>query len=293
MASIFFNAKRRLLSMKVYISFDMEGTTGTAYWAQMGADPSAPDAYRRAQRFATDDAKAAIDGILKVDPEAEIWFNDAHRNSMNVLFEEFPENVSTVVGSGEVMDEVLGIDASFDALICVGAHGNVLTQDAVLCHVWQAREVTFNSKSLSETGLNASLAGYYGVPLVAMSGDEASMRAIKNNLSDQISAAVVKKGIGRYSALCVNPEKAKRMIKEAVIDGLNRRDQIPPVIYQNPVTVEIEHLNQFRAHAIIIYMRKDERLSPTRTRFIADNALEAYFGFFARNRISLERHNIR
>jgi D-amino peptidase len=178
-------------------------------------------------------------------------------------------------------------------LICVGAHGNVLTQDAVLCHVWQAREVTFNSKSLSETGLNASLAGYYGVPLVAMSGDEASMRAIKNNLSDQISAAVVKKGIGRYSALCVNPEKAKRMIKEAVIDGLNRRDQIPPVIYQNPVTVEIEHLNQFRAHAIIIYMRKDERLSPTRTRFIADNALEAYFGFFARNRISLERHNIR
>jgi D-amino peptidase len=279
--------------MKVYISFDMEGTTGTAYWAQMGPDPESPDAFKRAQRLATDDVKAAIEGVLTMDPEAEIWFNDGHRRSMNVYFEEFPENVSIVVGSGELMDEVLGIDDSFDALICIGAHGNVLTKDAVLCHVWQVREVAFNGKSLSEAGLNASLAGYYGVPLVALSGDEATMKFIQSNISPEIATAVVKKGIGRYSALCLNPKKTRKMIKGAVVEGLKKRKDIPPLTYEKPITVEIEHQNQFRAHTNIFYMPEDRRISATRTSFTAKDAKEAYYGFFARNRIASERHNIR
>ena len=174
--------------MKVYITFDMEGISGVVA-GMTGPNPRSPDAFRRGQRFSTDDVLAAISGILEVDPDAEIWFNDAHGASMNVYYEEFPENVSAVVGSAETMDEVMGLDDSFDALVCVGAHGNVLTADAVLCHVWGAREVKFNGKSLSETGLDASLAGYYDVPLVAMSGDEASMRAIKENLSPKIASA--------------------------------------------------------------------------------------------------------
>lgn len=279
--------------MKVYLTFDMEGTTGTAYRAQMHADPSAPGAYQRAQRFSTDDVKAAIDGILEVDPDAEIWFNDAHGRSMNVFFEEFPENVLAVVGSAETMDEVMGLDDSFDALVCIGAHGNALTVDAVLCHVWGVREVKFNGKSLSETGLDASLAGYFGVPLVAMSGDEASMKAIRENLSTKIAAAVVKKGIGMFSAVCVNPVKARKLIKEAVIDGLKRRNEISPVTYQNPVTVEINYPDQFRAYANKFFMPSDERVSSTKMRFVAENAKDAYYGFLARVKISGARHNRR
>lgn len=279
--------------MKVYISFDMEGTTGTAYWAQMGPDKESPDAYKRAQRLATDDARAAIDGVLEFDPDAEILFNDGHRTTLNVLFEEFPENVSVVVGSGELTDEVLGLDETFDALLCIGAHGSVMTQDAVLCHVWQVREVKFNGKSLSEAGLNASLAGYYGVPLVAISGDEATVHAIQKNLSTDISAAIVKKGVGRYSAISLNPKKTYRLIKEAVIDGLDRREKILPITYNTPISVEIDHVNQFRAHINTLYYSSDERLTATKIKFLAGNAKDAYLGFFARNRVALERHNIR
>lgn len=278
-------------TMKVYISFDMEGTSGTAYRGQMGPDTNRPDAYRHAQRLATDDAKAAIDGVLEFESNAEIWFNDAHARSMNVFFDEFPENVKIIIGSGELMDEVLGLDSSFYALICIGAHGNVLTADAVLNHVWHVREVKFNGKSLSETGLNASLAGYYGVPLVAMSGDEASMRGIQENLSNKIAAAVVKKGIGRYSAVCISPRITKKLIKETVIDGLKSRDEIPLVTYKNPITVEIDHLDQYRAYINKFYMPEDERFSPTKIRFVAKDVKEAYYGFLARDRISFPRHN--
>jgi D-amino peptidase len=277
--------------MKVYISCDMEGCSGTAYKAQMREDPSAPGAYKRAQRFLTDDVRAAIDGVLSLYPDAEIWFNDAHGRSMNVMFEEFPENVYTVVGSAEVMDEVLGLDDSFDALICIGSHGNNFTQDAVLSHVWDVREVKFNGISLTETGLNAALAGYYGVPLVAISGDEASIKAIKEEVSSEVASAVVKRGLGRYCAICVHPRKAQKIIKEAVIDGLKRLDSIPTFEFENPVTVDMIHHDHFNAFAHKFFIPEDERFSAVHTRFIAENAKEAYYGFLARDKLSKARHN--
>jgi len=279
--------------MKVYVTFDMEGCSGIAYRAQIRPYPEMPEVYKRAQRFATDDVKAAVEGILEVDPDAEIWFNDGHMDNMNVLFEELPENVVAVVGSGESMDEVMGLDNSFDALVSIGAHGNTLTADAVLCHVWGVREVKFNGRSLSETGLNASLAGFYGVPLVAMSGDGASMNAIQKELSPKIATAVVKRGIGMYSAICIHPKKAQQRIKEAVIDGLRRRHEIPLVIYGNPITVEITFKDQYGAYATKLFSSNDEKVAATKIRFVAENAKEAYKQFFAKYKLSIARKNRR
>jgi D-amino peptidase len=277
--------------MKVYVSFDMEGCSGITYRAQVGHNDSAPTAYSRAQRFATDDVKAAVEGVLEFEPDAEIWFNDAHGMSMNVFFEELPESVLSVVGSAELMDEVLGIDETFDAYICVGAHGNNMTQNAILSHVWDVREVCFNNRPLTETGLNAALAGFYGIPLVAMSGDEASINAIKKELGTDIPSAVVKKGLGRYSAVCLHPKKAQKLIKEAVISGLKQRHNIPPLTFKNPITVDLIHHDHFNAFAQKFFVPSDESLSPMHTRFIASDARDAYFGFLARDKLSKARHN--
>ena len=269
----------------MYITFDMEGCSGIASRMQTVLNQDAPTAYPRGQRFATDDVKAAIEGILEVDPEAEIMFNDAHNNSMNVFFEEFPENVSAVVDSAETGDEMMGFDDSFDALIAVGAHGNVLTADAVLCHIWDARAVKFNDKSLTETCLDAALAGYYNVPLVAISGDEVSVKFIRRNISEKVAGAVVKKGIGRYSAVCKNPKITRRLIRDAAIEGLKKRKEIPPLTFKNPVTVDIEYNDQFHGYANKFFMPNDERISATEIRFVAENAKDAYFGFFTRNKL--------
>lgn len=266
----------------------MEGISGVA-GGMTGPNPKAPTAYPRAQRFSTDDVKAAIDGVLEVDKNADIWFNDAHGQSMNVFVEEFPENVTLVVNSAELFDEVLGINASFDALICIGAHGHPTIADAVLCHIWDVRRVEFNGKSLTETGLDATLAGYYGVPLVAVSGDEASMKYIQKNLSPKIATAVVKRGIGRFSAISLHPKKAQKVIKEAVIDGLKRHNEIPPVVFDTPITVDITYKDEYGASANMFFMPEDERIAGDKVRFIAANAKEAYFGFLARDKLSKKK----
>ena len=77
--------------MKVYITFDMEGVSGVVA-GMTGPNPRAPDAFSRGQRFSTDDVLAAINGVLEVDSDAEIWFNDAHGVSMKNRWEVF-ENI--------------------------------------------------------------------------------------------------------------------------------------------------------------------------------------------------------
>jgi len=277
-----------LVPMKVYVVFDMEGVSGVSINAQTNPNLTAPSAYPRAQRMATDDVKAAIDGVLQVDKNAEILFNDAHANNTNVFFEEFPENVSVVTNSRDLFDEVLRLDGGFDALIGIGVHGHPLVADAVLCHSWNVREIKFNGKTLTETCLDASLAGYYGIPLVAISGDEATTKFIQKNISPKIAAAVVKKGIGQYSAISLNPKRAQRVIKEAVTDGLKRRKEIPPLTFENPVTVEITYPLQYSAHALNHFMG-DERVSATQIKFVAKDAKEAYYGFLTRCKLSRPR----
>lgn len=272
--------------MKVYISFDMEGVSGIAGGGMTGPNPNTPSAYPRGQRFSTDDVKAAIEGVLEVDPDAEIWFNDAHGKSMNVYFEEFPENVKIIVNSAELFDEALGIDETFDALICIGSHGHPIQVDGVLCHIWDVRELEFNGKSLTETCLNASLAGYYKVPLVMISGDEDSLDYITQNISTKIATAPVKKGIGRYAAVSLHPKKAQKLIKAAVIDGLKRRHEIPPFEFKTPITVDITYKDQGGAFNNVFFLPQDERISGDKVRFVAADAKEAYYGFLARDKLS-------
>ena len=271
--------------LKVYLSFDMEGVSGIAGGGMTGG-AGATDAYSRGKRFSTDDVKAAIEGILEVDPNAEIWFNDAHGESMNVYFEEFPENVKIVVNSAELFDEVLGLDESFDALICIGAHAHPTTKDGVLCHIWDVRQVEFNGKTLTEVGLNAALAGYYNIPLIMISGDEACCKLICQNVSPKMATAVVKKGIGRLSAVCLHPKKAQKLIKEAVIDGMKRHHEIAPLVFDNPIKVDITYKDQSGASAQHYFMPEDERISGDKVRFIAANAKKAYYGFLARDKLS-------
>jgi len=117
-----------------------------------------------------------------------------------------------------------------------------------------------------------------------------SRKQIEIEIGD-VTFVVVKKGLGMYSAISLNPKRTQKLIKEAVFDGLKRRHEIPPVTFKNPVTVEITFQDQFRAYANKFFMSGDERISSTQIKFTADNAKDAYFGFLTRVKLSRARHN--
>ncbi len=81
--------------MKVIISVDMEGISGIVDGSMTGRDKHD---YGKGRALMVADVNAAIDGILEVDPEAEIVVSDAHGGMINIEPEELNEAAVLVRG---------------------------------------------------------------------------------------------------------------------------------------------------------------------------------------------------
>lgn len=105
--------------MKVYISADIEGITGTTTWSE--TELNLPD-YIQFQQQMTKEVLAAIEGAI-AGGATEILLKDAHDSARNLLLEDIPENVKIIRGwTNEPMCMVAGLDESFDRAIFIGYH---------------------------------------------------------------------------------------------------------------------------------------------------------------------------
>ena len=91
----------------------------------------------------------------------------------------------------------------------------------------------------TETVFNAVIAGYYNTPLVTIIGDAAVVREVQSFIPN-VEGVVVKKGISRFSAVSIHPAKARLLIYEGVKRGLERRMDIKPLKFDEPITMEID-----------------------------------------------------
>ena len=78
--------------MKIYISADIEGTTGIAHWDE--ADRSKSD-YKEFQSQMTAEVKAACEGANQAGAK-EIIIKDAHESGRNLIVSELPENIKII-----------------------------------------------------------------------------------------------------------------------------------------------------------------------------------------------------
>src|SRR5262249_61290067 len=77
-----------------------------------------------------------------------------------------------VSGSPKLHCMLEGIDATFGAVLCTGYHGKAGTPASVLAHTYigAVQDVRLDAMSVGEYGINAALAGHYGVPIAMISG---------------------------------------------------------------------------------------------------------------------------
>jgi D-amino peptidase len=107
---------------------------------------------------------------------------------------------------------VQGIDPTFDAAVFVGYHAREGAAEAVLAHTDNGRVVVkLNGVEVPEAGLEAAIAGDFGVPVVFLSGDQTTCQKAKELLG-QIETATVKHAIGFYSAEMLRPRSRKALI---------------------------------------------------------------------------------
>lgn len=231
--------------LKVYISVDMEGIAAIVSREQVS--PKGYD-YQRARLWMTEEVNAAIEGALEAGA-TEIVVNDSHGPMTNIIASKLNPKALLITGSPKPLSMMEGIDSSFDAAIFIGYHGKAGTTASVLDHTYSGSSIYYikiNGIEMPELGINAAVAGYYGVPVVAISGDSAVCKQAKELLGKEVVTIEVKKGIGRYAAKTLTPAKARKLIKEKVKEALLKKDRIKPFVLKPPLKFEIAFLYSYQ-----------------------------------------------
>jgi D-amino peptidase len=226
--------------MRVYISVDMEGVAGVVHEDQTNPlDPRCAPEYARFRRLMTAEANAAIQGALDAGATS-VLVNDSHWEMRNLLAEELNEAAQLVSGGPKPLSMMEGVAEGHDAALFIGYHARAGTGNAILDHTYADRilDVRLNGRSVGEVGLNAALAGAYGVPVALVSGDSALAAEAGELLGEDLTTVIVKEAVSRHAAKSLAPSVACRMIREGVAKALTRRHA--PFVLPSPVTLEVE-----------------------------------------------------
>ncbi len=257
--------------LKIYISADMEGVVGVVTGDQLG--PSGFE-YGRFREFMTREVLAAIDAA-KAAGATEVLVSDSHGNGENILIEMLPEDVMLVRSWPRPLMMMQGIDETFDAAIFLGYHSGTHNTEGVRAHtISSARlaDVRLNGRSVPEAGINAAIAGHFGVPVIMISGDDASVQEAQELIGD-IEGAVVKWNYGFHSARTLTPVAAYKLIAEKVTAAIARLDSFEPFVVSAPVALEVR-FKSYRPAQIMSYLSIVEQVDSHTIRYIGDTIVD-------------------
>ena len=239
--------------MKILISADMEGVCGVTSWVQVtppeyGTPTASTVEYERARSRLVREVNAAAEGALEAG--AEVIVNDSHNGMRNLVPEELHPEVRFITGSDKELGMVQGVqEGGVTAVFYVGYHAKAGTPGAPLAHTWTGfvNDVRFDGLSTGEFGINAALAGHFGVPVTLVTGDDKAVAQVRALLGEQLVGVVVKQGYSTFSALHLHPERAQQLIREGAKEAAQRAADAEPWTLPPDCTVEIDFDHQARA----------------------------------------------
>ena len=256
---------------KVHISADMEGIAGVVSPDQLG--PTGFE-YQRFREFMTAEVIAAIEGAREAGA-TEILVADSHGNGLNLLIERLPADVRVVRSWPRPLGMMEGIDSSFAAAIFIGYHSGTTNPAGVRAHTLSSANyagVALNGVQVPEGGLNAAIAGYFGVPVALISGDDIAVEEARR-LIGGVEAVAVKRAISFHSASTMTPAAAQALIKERVRAALGRRADLRPYRVATPVRLDLTFKN-YRPAEMLAYLPIVERTDAHSVRYTGRNVVD-------------------
>jgi len=268
--------------MKVFISADMEGATGVVAWVQ--TEPKYP-AYEAARALMIGDVNAAIAGAFE-GGATEVIVNDSHDVMLNLPLAQIDPQARLLSGPEKPLSMVEGVQGC-DRALFIGYHARMGTQKAVLDHTYMTHchRVWVNDIEVGETGINAAVAGHFGVPVALVTGDEA-VCAEARELLGEVETAAVKEARGRQSALCMPQSATRELIREGARRATSGAGPFRPFRPAGEPAFTVEFADSQQAARAGLY-RKARMLDGRRVQVLGEDILEAFLQFL--NVIDLAR----
>ena len=210
---------------KVYISVDMEGISGINGDNQ--ASPSGSE-YGRARTLMVEDANAAIRGAF-AGGATDVLVNDSHGFQRNLLPEDLDPRARLISHPFKRYGMMEGLDETFDAAIFIGYHAKADAPRGLFAHTGSGvvRDLQINGVSVGEGGMNAALAAWYGVPVVAVSGDDVAVAEVSAAVPG-IRGAIVKRAINVRAVELEPLARARQKIEDAAREGVKAAADTAP-----------------------------------------------------------------
>lgn len=253
--------------MKVYISADIEGVTGTTHWDETDL-PKADYAAFREQM--TDEVAAACEGALEAGA-TEIWVKDAHGEARNLVPARLPTEVRLIRGwSSHPFMMVQGLDETFQAVMMIGYHSRAASGTSPLAHTLTGSftHILLNDRYASEFLIHAYAAATVGVPVVLVSGDQGLCDEVAE-VNPAIATVAVKEGIGG-STVNIHPSLATARIREAAARALSGDVARAQIALPAHFSIELRYRDHTKAYALGFYPGA-EAVDAHTVRFEADD----------------------
>ncbi len=226
---------------KIYILTDLEGVSGVFKFGQTREKDS--HANIQACEYFMDDLSAVIKG-LKDGGADEILVLDGHGNQCVIphMMEPGVNYITGVPRPGPLW----GLDESYVGIVQFGAHAMMGTTDGVLGHTQSSKSENrywYNGVESGELVQIASIAGYYGVPTILVTGDVATCQEAEHFLGSSCVTVAVKEGIAREAALLYPFEETRKALYEGAKNSMEVISRCKPYKMDLPIAGELQYLD--------------------------------------------------
>lgn len=267
--------------MKVLIAVDMEGISGVVDRSHVNSTSSE---YARFRHIMTADVNAAVRRAVSAGA-TEVIISDGHGGAKNILVEELDAAAHLHTGNRTKLQMIRGLDKSVDGVLFIGYHAMNGAENAILSHTMSSAkigELRINGRPTGEFGLNAAVAGFYGVPAIMISGDQTACAEAKSFVSG-LQTAVVKTAHSRSSAECLPISESRALIEATAAKAVRKlaEGKAPaPLLVKAPVSVEVEFYHEAQADSAEL-LPGAKRLDARTVGFKVKDSLQAALVFEA------------
>lgn len=273
---------------RVFLLTDMEGIGSVVDNREVIAgneapryrDRSSPDYWDRFRGIFTQEVNAAIAGARRGGGRSFV-VNEGHGGNLfaSLLPFELDTGALLVRGFPKPMLMTTGLDSSAGVVLMIGMHANAGSA-GVIAHNYAFDRFTVNGRVLNETGINALVAGEYGVPVGMVTGDDVVVREAREQLGDNIVGVVVKYALGRAAAITFHPSVVRRMVADSAAVAVRRAQhgEFRPFTMAKPYTVEFTLRGSFSQEIVTgvegIEGFRMEKTGPRSWRMVTNDARE-------------------
>lgn len=229
--------------LKIYVNTDLEGISGVFKFDQT-REKDTPLNIQACEYFMGD--LAAVVRGLRDGGATEVIVLDGHGSQAVIPYMMEP-GAKYITGRPRPGAGNLSLlDSTFAGMVMVGFHAMMGTPDGVLNHTQSSKTENrywYNGVESGELAQNALIAGYYGVPVIMVTGDEATTREAKKFFGNSIITVPVKKGLSREAAILYPFEETRLALYEGARMAVGVISKCKPYKTDTPVKVKMQYLN--------------------------------------------------